>query len=73
MGSINYIRKFGTSEFIKADRPLDADSLLVLRSSRWEEPYLFFCREHRCFERAEVLEDGILTECGNKVSGIPVE
>ncbi len=73
MGSINYIRKFGTSEFIKADRPLDADSLLVLRSSRREEPYLFFCREHRCFERAEVLEDGILTECGNKVSGIPVE
>ena len=73
MAVLHYFRKFGTSDFLRANDVPDEKKCIVVKSYRNDRPCIYFCRKHRTWEDVQVFEDYINTSCGEVIKGIPVE
>ncbi|MCR5698152.1 MAG: PcfJ domain-containing protein [Treponemataceae bacterium] len=69
MGTLHYIRKFGSSDFEQTEMPAENYRMTVVRSDGILKKQTVFCPEHR---RVETVHDN-KTECGKNLDGILVE
>ena len=76
-----YLRKFGTSSFVEREKQFLDEKIIPIKTDAVAQTQLTFCPEHKEWEKVSVTEtledenDGfqIQTECGQIVSGFPIE
>lgn len=68
-----YLRKYGTSSFIKRENQILYEKLVPIKTDAVEQTEKAFCPEHKTWEDANVSGSEVKTSCGKILEGFPVE